>query len=161
VFTLSEHGASSEAARWLADRENAALVGGVQLKGKDKILASVLLDLSQTATLEASNRAAAKILGELKKDFHLHHRDVQKAGFAVLKSPDVPSILVETAFISNPDEERNLRNPKHQDRVARAIFDGVRNYFAGIRPMVPVDLRVADAQESVAESGGKEPVARK
>lgn len=161
VFTLSEHGASSEAARWLADRENAALVGGVQLQGKDKILASVLLDLSQTATLEASNRAAAKILGELKKDFHLHHRDVQKAGFAVLKAPDVPSILVETAFISNPDEERNLRNPKHQDRVARAIFDGVRNYFAGIRPMVPVDLRVADAQESVAESGGKEPVARK
>lgn len=161
VFTLSEHGASSEAARWLADRENAALVGGVQLKGKDKILASVLLDLSQTATLEASNRAAAKILGELKKDFHLHHRDVQKAGFAVLKSPDVPSILVETAFISNPDEERNLRNPKHQDRVARAIFDGVRNYFAEIRPMVPVDLRVADAQESVAESDGKEPVTQK
>lgn len=161
VFTLSEHGASSEAARWLADRENAALVGGVHLKGKDKILASVLLDLSQTATLEASNRAAAKILGELKKDFHLHHRDVQKAGFAVLKSPDVPSVLVETAFISNPEEERNLRNPKHQDRVARAIFDGVRNYFAEIRPMVPVDLRVADAQDSVAESDGKKAVAKK
>ena len=86
---------------------------------------------------------------------------MQKAGFAVLKSPDVPSVLVETAFISNPEEERNLRNPKHQDRVARAIFDGVRNYFAEIRPMVPVDLRVADAQDSVAESDGKKAVAKK
>lgn len=161
VFILSDHGASSEAARWLADRENAALVGGVQLGGKDKLLASVLLDLSQTATLDASNRAAAKVLGELRKDFHLHHRDVQKAGFAVLKSPDVPSILVETAFISNPDEERNLRNSSHQDQVARAIFDGIRNYFAEIRPMVPVDLRMADALESVAESDGKKPVIRK
>jgi len=161
VFTLSDHGASSEAARWLADRENAALVGGVQLKGKGKLLASVLLDLSQTATLEASNRAAAKVLGELKKDFQLHHRDVQKAGFAVLKSPDVPSMLIETAFISNPDEERNLRNPKHQDQVARAIFDGIRNYFSEIRPVVPVDLRVADALESVTESDGKRPVVQK
>jgi N-acetylmuramoyl-L-alanine amidase len=160
VFTLSEHGASSEAARWLADRENAALVGGVQLKGKDKLLASVLLDLSQNAMLEASNRAAVKVLGELKKDFHLHHRDVQKAGFVVLKSPDVPSMLVETAFISNPDEERNLRDPKHQNRVARAIFDGIRNYFSELRPMVPVDLRVADAQES-AEADGKKPTAKK
>jgi N-acetylmuramoyl-L-alanine amidase len=86
---------------------------------------------------------------------------VQKAGFAVLKSPDVPSILVETAFISNPDEERNLRNSSHQDQVARAIFDGIRNYFAEIRPMVPVDLRMADALESVAESDGKKPVIRK
>ncbi|MGX2040696.1 N-acetylmuramoyl-L-alanine amidase [Methylocaldum sp. MU1018] len=161
VFTLSDHGASSEAARWLADRENAALVGGVQLKGKDKLLASVLLDLSQTATLEASNRAASKVLGALKKDFHLHHRDVQKAGFVVLKSPDVPSMLVETAFISNPDEERNLRNPKHQEQVARAIFDGIRNYFAERRPVVPVDLRVADALDSVTGSGDKKPVVQK
>jgi N-acetylmuramoyl-L-alanine amidase len=161
VFTLSEHGASSEAARWLADRENASLVGGVQLKGKDKLLASVLLDLSQTATLEASNRAAAKVLGELKKDFHLHHRHVQKAGFVVLKSPDVPSMLIETAFISNPDEERNLRSPKHQNQIARAIFDGIRNYFSEIRPVVPVDLRMADALESVAESDGKKAVVQK
>jgi len=161
VFTLSDHGASSEAARWLADRENAALVGGVRLKGKNKLLASVLLDLSQTATLEASNRAAAKVLGALKKDFRLHHRDVQKAGFAVLKSPDVPSMLIETAFISNPDEERNLRDPKHQDQVARAIFDGIRRYFSEIRPVVPVDLRMADAQESVAESDGKKAVVQK
>ncbi|BBA32267.1 N-acetylmuramoyl-L-alanine amidase [Methylocaldum marinum] len=160
VFTLSEHGASSEAARWLADRENAALVGGAQLKGKDKLLASILLDLSQNAMLEASNRAAAKVLGELKKDFHLHHRDVQKAGFAVLKSPDVPSMLVETAFISNPDEERNLRDPKHQNLVARAIFDGIRNYFSELRPMIPVDLRVADAQKA-AEADGKKPVVKK
>ncbi|HYE35323.1 N-acetylmuramoyl-L-alanine amidase [Methylocaldum sp.] len=161
VFTLSDHGASSEAARWLADRENAALVGGVKLKGKDKLLASVLLDLSQTATLEASNRAAVKVLGELRKDFHLHHRDVQKAGFVVLKSPDVPSMLVETAFISNPDEERNLRDPNHQEQVARAIFDGIRNYFSERRPVVPVDLRMADALDSVTESGDKKLVVQK
>jgi N-acetylmuramoyl-L-alanine amidase len=131
VFTLSEHGASSEAARWLAERENAAdLVGGVRLGDKDDVLASVLLDLSQTATLEASHEVAGKVLGELGRNDSLHHRDVQRAGFVVLKSPDIPSILVETAFISNPDEERKLRDPARQEDIARAVFRGVRNYFA-------------------------------
>lgn len=131
VFTLSEHGASNEAARWLAEKENAAdLVGGVSLDDKDEVLASVLLDLSQTATQEASHEMAAKVLGELGRHGVLHHRDVQRAGFVVLKSPDIPSILVETAFISNPDEERKLRDPVHQENVARALFRGIRNYFA-------------------------------
>jgi len=131
VFTLSPHGASNVAARWLADRANAAdLVGGVKLRDKDKLLASVLLDLSQGATQESSDRAALRILGELEKNHHLHHRDVQKAGFVVLMSPDMPSLLVETAFISNPREEQSLRSAQHQDRLARSIFAGIRRHFS-------------------------------
>lgn len=131
VFTLSEHGASNEAARWLAEKENAAeLVGGVSLDDKDDVLASVLLDLSQTATLEASHEIAGNILAELGRHGALHHRDVQRAGFVVLKAPDIPSVLVETAFISNPDEERKLRDPAQQETIARALFRGIRNYFA-------------------------------
>ncbi|MBS1211462.1 MAG: cell wall hydrolase/autolysin [Proteobacteria bacterium] len=131
VFTLSDHGASSVAARWLADRENSAdLVGGVKLRDKGKVLASVLLDLSQSATAEASDRAATRILNELRKNHHLHHREVQKAGFVVLKSPDIPSLLVETAFISNPEEEKNLLSGKYQEQIARSIFWGIRAYFA-------------------------------
>ncbi len=133
VFTLSDHGATSEAARWLADRENAALVGGVKLGGDDPTLASVLLDLSQDATLDASDRIAGKILHELKKGFHVHHQAIQKAGFVVLKSPDVPSLLVETAFISNPEEELNLISPQHQTQIARAIFKGIRAHFTRIQ----------------------------
>lgn len=130
VFTLSNHGASSVAARWLADRENSAdLVGGVQLRDKGKVLASVLLDLSQNAAIEDSDHAATHILDELGKGHQLHHREVQKAGFVVLKSPDVPSLLVETAFISNPDEEKNLLSAKYQEQVARAVFRGIRAYF--------------------------------
>ncbi len=145
VFTLSENGASSEAARWLADSENAALLGGPKLRNKDKVLASVLVDLSKNATLEASDTAAEKVLRELKRDFALHHHDVQKAGFAVLKSLDVPSMLVETAFISNPDEERNLTNPRHQEQVARAVFRGIRAYFAEARSAAQAGIRVAEA----------------
>jgi N-acetylmuramoyl-L-alanine amidase len=156
VFTLSDSGATSEAARWLADRENASFVGGVKLKDKDKTLASVLLDLSQGATLDASDRAARRVLRELKKGFHIHHHNVQKAGFVVLKSPDIPSVLVETAFISNPDEERNLRDPEHQTQIARAVFRGIRAYFADRRPVLPAALRVADAGDSVGEAGGKQ-----
>lgn len=130
VFTLSEKGATSEAAKWLAERENAAdLVGGVKLNDKDNVLASVLLDLSQTATQEASQEVAHKVLRELSRASNLHHQQVQRAGFAVLKSPDVPSILVETAFISNPEEERKLKDPAQQDQIANSIFQGVRNYF--------------------------------
>jgi N-acetylmuramoyl-L-alanine amidase len=145
VFTLSDHGASSEAARWLANSENAALSGKAKPKDKssDKVLASVLVDLSKNATLDASDKAAEKVLRELKKDFPVHHQDVQKAEFAVLKSLDVPSMLIETAFISNPAEERNLTNPKHQEQIARAVFNGIRAYRAGIRLAPPAADRVA------------------
>ncbi len=131
VFALSARGASSEAARWLAEKENAAdLVGGVSLDDKDELLASVLLDLSQAATIESSLEVGSAVLGQLSSLHHLHKGRVEQAGFAVLKSPDVPSILVETAFISNPEEERRLRNPAHQQELARAILTGVRGYFS-------------------------------
>jgi len=135
VFTLSRRGASSEAARWLAKHENASdLVGGVSLDEMDNTLASVLLDLSQTATKEASRNVAAKVLKNLKPIGHLHKDAVQKAGFMVLKSPDIPSILVETAFISNPSEERKLRSRKHQQQMAQAIFKGILGYFKEYAP---------------------------
>ncbi len=130
VFTLSNKGASSEAARWLAERENSAdLIGGVELKDKDDVLASVLLDLSQTGTRQASHDVAEKVLRNMRRVGKVHHSNVQKAGFAVLKSPDVPSILVETAFISNPSEERYLRSRSHQGKLAQTIFTGVKDYF--------------------------------
>ena len=133
VYTLSERGASSEAARWLADSENAADlvggVGGVTLEDKDQLLASVLLDLSQTAAMEASNAVAQEVLGELSNLGKTHKRRVQQAGFVVLKSPDIPSLLVETAFISNPHEERKLNDPVHQGRLAAALMQGIRDYF--------------------------------
>lgn len=141
IFTLSEKGASSEAARWLADNENASeLVGGVSLGDKENVLASVLLDLSQTATQEASISVADRVLKNFESIGELHHGSVQKANFMVLKSPDIPSILVETAFISNPSEELKLLNSSHQIKIATAIFSGVRNYFD---KTVPVESRVA------------------
>jgi N-acetylmuramoyl-L-alanine amidase len=131
VFVLSKQGASTEAAHWLAERENAAdLIGGVSLEDKDEVLASVLLDLSQTATSQASMKVAQCVLAELKRVGKVHKPEVQRAGFVVLKSPDIPSILVETAFISNSTEERKLRDSKHQWQLARAIFSGIRAYFA-------------------------------
>jgi len=115
VFVVSERGATSEMARILADQENAAdLAGGVSLNDKDELLKSVLLDLSQSASIEASMNVADNVLGELKQIGNVHKSRVQQAGFMVLKSPDVPSILVETAFISNPAEERLLRDSRHQ-----------------------------------------------
>lgn len=130
VYVLSRRGASSEMARLLAHHENTAdLVGGVSLDDKDDLLKTVLLDLSQSASIEASTEVADKVLRELKRVGKVHKRSVQKAGFVVLKSPDIPSILVETAFISNPHEERKLRDPRHQERMARAILAGVRSYF--------------------------------
>lgn len=141
VFTLSRRGASSEAARWLADHENAAdLVGGVRLDDKEEVLASVLLDLSQMATQEASYKVAKEVLVNFENISELHLDGVQKAGFLVLKSPDIPSILVETTFISNPAEERKLNSNAYQSKVALAIFKGVRNYF---KQYSPVDTRVA------------------
>lgn len=130
VYTLSVNGASSEAAKWLANRENAAdLLGGVSLEDKDEMVASVLLDLSQTATIESSLNVGEKVLDRLGGVNRLHRDSVQQAGFMVLKSPDIPSILVETAFISNPEEERNLRSAGHQQQLAEAIRDGIRAYF--------------------------------
>lgn len=135
VYTLSRRGASSEAARWLADSENASdLVGGVRLDDKDNLLASVLLDLSQTATRQASAGAANRVFRQLKRLGKVHGRRVQQAGFAVLKAPDIPSLLVETAFISNPDEERKLIDPRFQMRMAKAILKGIRGYFESFPP---------------------------
>lgn len=130
VFILSKRGASSETARWLADKENSAdLAGGVSLDDKDDLLAKVLLDLSQTASIEGSNNVAKRVLKGLKKIGKPHKKNVERAGFAVLKSPDIPSILVETGFISNPYEERQLRKKSYQKKVADAIFVGINEYF--------------------------------
>ncbi len=130
VYVLSQRGASSEAARWLAEKENSSdLVGGVKLDDKDDVLASVLLDLSQSATQHASFSAAAKVYAELGRVGKIHGRRVQQAGFMVLKSPDIPSMLVETGFISNPSEEHDLRDPQYQERMAKAIMSGVRRFF--------------------------------
>ncbi|BBP04037.1 N-acetylmuramoyl-L-alanine amidase [Sulfuriferula plumbiphila] len=131
VFTLSEHGATSAAARWLAKNENDAdLVGGVNVGVKDKNLARTLIDLSQTATNDDSRRLGRAVLTELSDINHLHRGRVEQAGFAVLKAPDIPSILVETAFISNPEEERRLTDDAYQDKMATAIVDGIQRFFA-------------------------------
>lgn len=130
VYVLSQRGASSEAARWLAEKENQALLGGVQLDEQDDVVASVLLDLSQDWTLSSSQLAAEFVLREMGKVNRLHSSKVKRAGFLVLKSPDVPSIFVEAAFISNPEEERKLATPRHQARMAAAIYQGIYNYFA-------------------------------
>ncbi|MBI4757018.1 MAG: N-acetylmuramoyl-L-alanine amidase [Betaproteobacteria bacterium] len=131
VFALSENGASSSAARWLAQRENAAdQIGGVNMDGKDIHLARTLLDLSQTATINDSLKLGRAVLNELGHVNDLHKAHVEQAGFAVLKAPDIPSILVETAFISNPEEERRLADDAYQDRMADAMLRGIRRYLA-------------------------------
>lgn len=131
VFALSEKGATSASARYLAKKENESdLIGGVSLDDKDPVLAKTLLDLSQTATINDSlklGKAVLKHIGEVNK---LHKPRVEQAGFAVLKSPDIPSILVETAFISNPEEERKLNDSEHQDKLVDSIFSGIKKYFA-------------------------------
>jgi len=135
VFVLSARGASSEFARLLADSENASdLVGGVTLNDKDDMLASVLLDLSQSATREASNKVAADILSSMKRNGKVHKPHVGRANFMVLKSPDVPSVLVETAFISNPGEEKRLTEKEFQQRMARTITNGIKDYFYSSPP---------------------------
>lgn len=154
VFVLSRRGASSEMARWLAARENAAdLVGGVSLDDKDDLLAEVLLDLAQTATLEASSAIADNVLREMRRVGKVHKKQVQHAGFMVLKSPDIPSMLIETAFISNPSEEQRLKNSGHQDKVARAILEGVRNYFTSNPPPGTVLASVGNARRHVVRRG--------
>lgn len=135
VYILSERGASSEAARWLAERENAAdLKGGVALAGKDPVIQGVLLDLSQAASIAASMTAAENVLKSLHRVGEVRKPRVQQAGFVVLKSPDIPSMLVETAFISNREEERKLNLPAHREKLANAIFDGIEKYFQGNAP---------------------------
>lgn len=135
VFVLSQRGASSEFARRTAANENNSdLVGGVTLTDKDEMLASVLLDLSQSATMEASDSVAKSIFTSMNQVSKMHKNHVESANFLVLKSPDVPSVLVETAFISNPDEERKLRDPGHQSRLANAIASGIQDYFFNSPP---------------------------
>jgi len=136
VFALSERGATSVAANWIAKRENDAdLIGGVSLGTRDRHLAQTLLDLSQTATINDSLKLGRSVLREIGGINTLHKSDVEQAGFAVLKAPDIPSILVETAFITNPDEERKLNDNSHQDRLARAVLAGIKRYFATNPPL--------------------------
>lgn len=145
VFVLSESGASSSAARYLAQKENAAdLIGGVNIDVKDPILARTLLDLSQTATINDSLKLGKAVLGELGGINRLHKASVEQAGFAVLKAPDIPSILVETAFISNPEEEKRLNDDAYQDKMAEAIFSGIRKYLAKNPPLAKSTLARLD-----------------
>ncbi|HQR60841.1 MAG TPA: N-acetylmuramoyl-L-alanine amidase [Methylophilaceae bacterium] len=141
VFALSERGASSASARYLAKRENESdLIGGVSLDDKDPYLARTLLDLSQTATISDSLKLAKAVLGHLGEINDLHKRSVEQAGFAVLKSPDIPSILVETAFISNPEEEKRLNDDEYQDKLANAILSGIKRYFSSNPPLAKSKL---------------------
>jgi N-acetylmuramoyl-L-alanine amidase len=144
VFALSERRATSEAARWLAKSENDAdLIGGVNLDVKDRYLAKTLLDLSQTATIDYSLKLGQSVLSELGRVNTLHRARVEQASFAVLKAPDVPSILVETAFISNPQEEKRLTDDAYQDRLAHAILAGIKRYLAKHppEPQLPLALK--------------------
>ena len=136
VFALSESGASSSTARWMANRENAAdLVGGVNLKAKDPTVQRALLDMSTTAQIKDSLKLGGEVLGQIGKVGRLHKNNVEQAGFAVLKAPDVPSILVESAFISNPGEEAKLRDADYQARLVDALTVGIRRYFARNPPL--------------------------
>ncbi|MDR7149083.1 N-acetylmuramoyl-L-alanine amidase [Hydrogenophaga palleronii] len=136
VYALSTKGASSAAARWMADKENASdLVGGLNVKAKDATLQRALLDMSTTAQINDSLRLGASMLGEVKRIGKLHKPRVEQANFAVLRAPDIPSVLVETAFISNPDEEKRLRSPKYQNDLAEALLRGIVSYFSKNPPL--------------------------
>lgn len=136
VFALSQGAASSTAARWMASRENAAdMVGGVNIKAKDASVLHTLLDMSTTAQIKDSLRLGSEVLGQIGKVGTLHKERVEQAGFAVLKAPDIPSILVETAFISNPEEEAKLADPQYQAKLASALAKGIQGYFAKHPPL--------------------------
>ena len=136
VFALSQGGASSTAARWMADKENKAdLIGGVNVKMQDSHVAHALLDMSTTAQINDSLKLGSALLGEMGNVGRLHKGHVEQAGFAVLKAPDIPSVLVETAFISNPEEEGRLRSDAYQDQLADAIMRGIHRYFAKNPPL--------------------------
>jgi len=136
VFALSEHGATSSAARWMANRENASdLVGGTNLRHKDETILRTLLDMSTTAQIKDSLKLGSEVLGQIGKVGKLHKGSVEQAGFAVLKAPDIPSILVESAFISNPGEERKLRDPEYREQLVEALATGIQRYFARNPPL--------------------------
>jgi N-acetylmuramoyl-L-alanine amidase len=133
VFALSEHGATSAAAKWLAQKENAAdLIGGVNLGERDPVLARTFIDMLHASQISDSLKAGRHVLDGIGRVNPLHRNAVEQAGFAVLKAPDIPSILVETAFISNPDEELMLRSDRHQRRLADSMHEGIRRYFAAV-----------------------------
>jgi N-acetylmuramoyl-L-alanine amidase len=135
VYVLSQGSATSQAAKWLAENENNSdLIGGVSIDDKDDLLGSVLLDLSRNASITASLDVAGKVLQQLKGIGRVHQNRVEQAGFAVLKAPDIPSILVETGYISNNHEESNLRSRQHQQKLAKAMLSGVRGYFRDNAP---------------------------
>jgi N-acetylmuramoyl-L-alanine amidase len=136
VFALSQSGASSTAARWIADKENKAdLIGGVNVRTQDANVARVLLDMSTTAQIKDSLRLGGAMLGEIGQVGRLHKPRVEQASFAVLKAPDIPSVLVETAFISNPEEEVRLRSEAYQEQLADALMKGIQRYFAANPPL--------------------------
>ncbi len=147
VFALSRKGASSEAARWLAEKENYSELGGTTVADKNPLLFSVLLDLSQTGTIRESLKLGSDMLQEIGKMTRLHHNYVEQAPFVVLKSPDIPSLLIETGFISNPNEESKLKDPDYQNKLARAMLVGIRQYFI-LNP--PPDSYFALHQQSAA-----------
>jgi N-acetylmuramoyl-L-alanine amidase len=152
VYVLSLKGASSQRARWLADKENASdLVGGVRLE-PSSTLTSVLLDLTQSGQMKASEDAASHVLSGLGRLGRNHKPHVERANFAVLRTSDMPAMLVETAFISNPDEERRLTDPAAQRQIARAVLDGVNTYF--VRQPPPGTLYAARAAAQAAAATG-------
>ena len=141
VFALSDRGATSAAAKWLAQKENNAdLIGGVKVNTADRYLAHTILDLTQTATINDSLKFGKLVLNEIKNINRLHKPAVEQASFAVLKSPDIPSILVETAFISNPDEERQLTDPAYQQKMAKMLFNGIKRYLEKNPPLARTKL---------------------
>jgi N-acetylmuramoyl-L-alanine amidase len=151
VYVLSDRGASSEAARWLAEQENAAdLKGGVSLGDKNDQLASVLMDVSQTASIGSSMVAAERVLSQLDRVGTIRKTQVQQAAFVVLKSPDIPSMLVETAYISNPAEEQKLRTQGHQQAIAEAIFSGIREHFRSSPPDGSLFARQRESRRGAA-----------
>jgi N-acetylmuramoyl-L-alanine amidase len=161
VYVLSKKSASSEAARWLAASENNSdLIGGVSLDDKDDLLASVLLDLSQNATQAASMDIGSKVLEELGDVGEVHKEHVELAGFVVLKSPDIPSLLVETGFISNSQEETKLRSQRHQQRIARALLKGIKRYLSENPPAGSLLAREDNRQHRVSKGETLTSIAR-
>jgi len=151
VYVLSPRGATSEHARWLANQENSAdLVGGIEIQDKDHDLAAVLIDLSQSATMEASFDLGSRMLSSLGQINNLQKDQVQQAGFAVLKAPDIPSVLVETAFITNPEEEKQLASPDYQQQMAESMLSGIKGYFQSYRPQQQVVVNESSAKPEPA-----------
>jgi N-acetylmuramoyl-L-alanine amidase len=139
VYVVSNKGATNEHARWLANKENSAdMVGGIEIQDKDNELAAVLIDLSQTATMEASFDLGNRMLDSLGQINNLQKPHVQQAGFVVLKAPDIPSVLIETAFLTNPKEELELGSPDYQEKMAHSMLDGIKGYFDSYRPQQQV-----------------------